>query len=197
MTDTRAGDDGSQKRRGGRSGLSPLMAVAQAESLLTRERPFAAIATLEGVLETDPNHLGALELLAKAHWRAGHHEAALDALRHLIRLNPYEPGYHFLAGSAQQALGRYGEAVQAYSRCLDPSNPALMQAAQLAIQEVEGWQESVIAELLRSDPTFRVEYGRSPMAACRKRGFSFLEGSGRHSGTTPDRSHITVWERPS
>jgi len=177
--------------------MSPLSTLAKAESLLNRDRSFAAIATLEKILDVDPNHLGALELLAKAHWRSGQHEAALDTLRHLIRINPYEPGYMYLAAGAHQALGHYGEAVRAYERCLDSGNPSLSKAAELSIQELEGWQESVIAELIQSDPAFRAEYRQAPMEACRNRGFAFGRASASRPATTVDRPQLTIWERPS
>jgi len=132
-----------------------------------------AASIARAILAKDPNHLGGLELLARACWRAGDFERGLDTLRHLIRLNPYEPGYHYLRGSALQALGHYGESIRAYSRCLDSDSDTLRQQTATAIRELERWQEGVIAELIANDRVFRADYQQDPLAACQRRGFAF------------------------
>lgn len=148
-------------------------ALPEGESNLEAGNYAHAASIARAILAKDPNHLGGLELLARACWRAGDFERGLDTLRHLIRLNPYEPGYHYLRGSALQALGHYGEAIRAYSRCLESDSDSLRQQAASAIRELERWQEGVIAELIATDRVFRADYQQDPMAACKRRGFAF------------------------
>lgn len=175
-----------------------LRQLAQGESHLEQARIEQAIACARGVLSQDPNHLGGLELLARAQWRGGEYEAGLDTLRHLIRLNPYEPGYQFLAGGVHQALGHYGEAVRAYTRCLSSENEQLRRSAATAIRELEAWQETLIAELLKSNRTFRSEYAAEPMEACRKMGFGFTSRSSEVAEALSSRGDsAVVWEIPS
>jgi tetratricopeptide (TPR) repeat protein len=193
MTEIRAGDGNTRDTKG----RTPLGRMAAGVSLLERGRIPQAIAAAKAVLNSDPNHLGGLELLARAHWRGGHFAETLDTLRHLVRLNPYEPGYHFMAGSAHQALGHYGDAVRSYSRCLDGENEPLGRAAAAAIRELETWQESLIADLLRTDRPFQADYANSPFEACRKRGFEFAAVHDPKTAVPGEAVRLTVWERPS
>src|SRR5580700_1569148 len=66
------------------------------------------------LLTEDDSHVGALELLAKAQWQSGVYDELLQTLSRLIRLNPYEPGYHALKGAALQCLGRYDDAIRSF-----------------------------------------------------------------------------------
>ena len=147
--------------------------LAKGEQALDKGDYAESTVQAKRVLSADPNHLGALELLARSHWRSGAYETCVDVLRHLIRLNPYEPGYHFLRAGAMQALGHYGEAVRSYSRCLVSESETLRTSAAAAIRDLERWQEDVIAELIRSDRKFSAEYALEPVEACRRRGFAF------------------------
>jgi tetratricopeptide (TPR) repeat protein len=129
-----------------------------------------AVAGAEAFLLTDPDHLSALELLAKSLWQVGEMERVVDVTRKLIRLNPYEPGYQTLLASALQCLGRYGEAACAYQRA--GSAPGVQEA----VTELNSWQAGLVADLIASDPVFRAHYAQNPADACAARGFSFLEG---------------------
>lgn len=179
--------------------LSVRRRLAGGKSSLEQGHYAEAVQSAKQVLANDPNHLGGLELLARAFWRAGEYEHALDALRHLIRLNPYEPGYHYLRGGALQALGHYGEAVRAYSRCLEADNEKLSANAANAIRELESWEESVIAELLKSDRKFRAEYAIDPVEACRARGFAFSAEDAEVSAQMAKSPELPIvaWDRPS
>ena len=179
--------------------LSVRRRLAGGESNLEQGQYAEAIHAARQVLAGDPNHLGGLELLARAHWRSGEYELALDDLRHLIRLNPYEPGYHFLRGGALQALGHYGEAVHAYARCLQSDNAKLKATAATAIRELETWQEGVIAELLQSDRKFRAEYAIDPIEACKSRGFAFSAEDASVSAQLAATIELPIvsWDRPS
>jgi tetratricopeptide (TPR) repeat protein len=173
--------------------------LALGESQLEMGLNTFAAGAARKILKRDPNHLGALELLAKAQWRGGEFESSLDTLRHLIRLNPYEPGYHYMKAMALQSLGRYGEAVRSFGRCLTSDSESLAGSAAASIRELEQWQEGVIAELLHSDSRFRTEYAIDPMGACRQRGFAFaaedVAVSTRLAATAP--MAAVAWDRPS
>ena len=173
--------------------------LAGGESNLEQGQYAEAIHAARQVLASDPNHLGGLELLARAHWRSGECELALDDLRHLIRLNPYEPGYHFLRGGALQALGLYGEAVHAYARCLESDNASLKANAATAIRELETWQEGLIAEMLKSDRKFRAEYAIDPVEACKAHGFAFTAEDASVSAQLAATAELPIasWDRPS
>ncbi len=120
------------------------------------------------ILKEDPNHLGALEIYAKALWQQRRWPALLSALDRLICLNPYEPGYHLLRALALECQGRFGEAVQAYARA------GAEEQASASIEDLREWQSMIVADLLREDPVFQVQYARNPHEACRSRGFEFL-----------------------
>lgn len=172
--------------------------LAKGETDLERGDYLAAESEAKYILQSDPNHLGALELLARAQWRNGEFEAGLDVLRHLIRLNPYEPGYHYLRGSALQSLGHYGEAVRAYSRCLESDSESLRRSAATSICELEGWQETVIAGMLQTDSQFKTDYAIDPQAACQRRGFAFASTdaaiSAKLAAVSPQA--VIAWDRP-
>src|SRR5688572_16140773 len=88
----------------------------------------------KSVLVEDSCHLGALEIYAKALWRAGKCDELVPVVDRLIALNPYEPGYHALRGGALQSLGRYGEATDAFSRSEE------LPGCKSALRELEAWQ---------------------------------------------------------
>lgn len=141
--------------------------TARAEAALRAGCFDSAILHANRVLQEDEEHIGALEVLAKALWAAGHFEAVLEAVRRLLSLNAYEPGYHALMGAAFQALGRYGDSLRAYERSGD--TPGAREAA----RELQNLQAALVADLLRSDPVFRAHYAQDPDAACSARGFAF------------------------
>lgn len=58
------------------------------------------------VLQDDPDHLGALETLAKAQWLGGQYKEVIHTINHLLRLNPHEPGYRYTRGMAYMSLGQ-------------------------------------------------------------------------------------------
>ena len=173
--------------------------LAQGESHLERGQYADAAKAAQKVLRNDPAHLGGLELLAKAQWRSGDYEGGLDTLRHLIRLNPYEPGYHYLRGMALQSLGLYGEAIRSLSRCVGSEPASLAASAAASIRDLEAWQEGLIAELIKSDLRFRAEYALDPLRACHDRGFAFaaedIAVPSHIAASNP--TAAVVWDRPS
>jgi tetratricopeptide (TPR) repeat protein len=156
---------GTRPRQGRGSAKGMATALAAAGVAARRGDPQNALSTIDRVLADDPDHLGALELKARCEWQAGDHEAVVRTLRHLIALNPYEPGYHSLLGSALQCLGRYGEAARALERAAGAPGQEEMLA------DLRAWQAGLVAELARTDPVFRAHYRQDPGAACAARGF--------------------------
>jgi tetratricopeptide (TPR) repeat protein len=147
--------------------------IARITALMRTGRHEDAAQAAKELISVDPTNLAAFEMLAKCLWQAGKMEEVVDATRRLIVLNPYEPGYHALQGSALQVLGRYGEAVRAYSRA--GNEPGVREA----LADLLDWQGCLVAELLASDTVFRAHYAQSPAEACATRGFVFLEPEAR------------------
>jgi hypothetical protein len=145
--------------------------LARVTVLVRLGRHEEAVAAAQEFLQTDPQNLAALEMLAKMQWQTCKMQGVVDTTRRLIVLNPYEPGYHVLQASALQCLGRYGEAARAYHRAGDA--PGVHDA----IEDLNSWQAGLVAEMVTSDPVFRAHYSQNPADACASRGFSFLGGS--------------------
>src|SRR5688572_26725029 len=95
---------GSDARRSGlevqdRKGSRPMEGrknMMYAEMEMVAGNVGSAIEFAKQTLKSDPGHVGALEILAKAQWQASQCDELLLTLRKLIELNPYEPGYHSL-----------------------------------------------------------------------------------------------------
>jgi tetratricopeptide (TPR) repeat protein len=143
--------------------------LSRAELCLGSGDAAGACDVVRAILRADPEHIGAQEVLARAEWQLARYRELLATLSVLIRLNPYEPGYHALAGSAYQALGAVANAIRCFARA--ENSPT----AGAAIEELRSWQETLVAELLREDPSFQIAYARDPANACRERGFDFAE----------------------
>lgn len=143
--------------------------LARAEFLLSTGDPAGSMACARAVLRKDPEQLGALEVLAKALWQLARYDELLITLSTLIRLNPYEPGYHALRGAALQSLGRAGEAIKCFGRVADRSDTAAA-----AVEELRRWQQDMISDLIQEDPLFRAQYEQNPVEACQARGFDLL-----------------------
>ena len=146
--------------------------LLQASRSLEQYRADEALRIAEKILRRDPGHLPALEIAAKARWRIGDFERALDTLQRLICLNPYEPGYFYLKGACLQSLGRLGEAVEAYERCASTEAESAAHA-NAALKDLEAWQETLIADLLQEDRVFRAKLSQDAEEALRSRGFVF------------------------
>jgi tetratricopeptide (TPR) repeat protein len=121
----------------------------------------AAMLTCSRLLDADPTHLGALELLAKCLWVKQDFVALEQATRRLIALNPYEPGYFGLRGMALRALGRYGEAAHALRR--DPGSVN-------HLADLEAFQTSLVRDLIEQDAVFAAQYAKSPELATKAKG---------------------------
>jgi tetratricopeptide (TPR) repeat protein len=146
--------------------------LLQAAHLLAHYQTDEALDLVKKILREDPEHLPALEICAKAYWRAGQFADSLGALDRLIRLNPYEPGYFYLKGVCLQCLGRFGEAVSAFEKCAGTEAESAIHAS-AALRDLEAWQETLIADLLQEDPVFRAKLSQNAEEALRSRGFMF------------------------
>lgn len=102
------------------------------QRLLRMGDPEGAAACARRVAARDPEHLGALELLAKALWLLGDLEEVVRCARQLSSLFPYEPGYFVMEAEALSELGRHEEAKVARRR----ANEAVLLATQATTDEI-------------------------------------------------------------
>lgn len=169
-----------------------------AESLGLANQWEEAARTARLICEKDRTHVGALEILARANWQLGRFADVADHTRLLVRLDPYNPGYRTLLGSALQCMGNYAGAMHAYSGCarLGPSSEA--QRCDQLINDLRQWQSELISDLLSRDPAFRAEFSRDRAAACSTRGFEMLESRQvAEPCLTDERPVVRRWARPS
>lgn len=90
----------------------------------------------------DPDHLGALEVLAQAQWFGGEYEAVIRTTSRLLRLNPHEPGYRYTRGMALISKGDLLRAAEDFRRAIQQSNNAGFRAQVAeALDAVEMWIE--------------------------------------------------------
>jgi hypothetical protein len=196
---------GSDARRSGlevqdRKGSRPIDGrknMMYAEMELVAGNVGSAIEFAKQTLKSDPGHVGALEILAKAQWQASQCDELLLTLRKLIELNPYEPGYHSLQAGAYQSLGLCGEAVKSYLRAVDLGVPKSAEMDAM-IEDLRSWQGSLVAELLVTDKVFKAAYLQDPAKACADRGFDFAIPPETTEHLIREReSRAVVFARPS
>lgn len=138
-------------------------AVLRGERRLREGDAPRAVRLARRVLDHEPSHVGALELLGRALLRTGDAAGAAEAARRLIAMNPYEPGYHSLRGLAMREMGLYGESAKSLRR--DP-------AAVGALRQLGRDQSRIVSDLLKSDARFARAYAVSPSRSLRARGFA-------------------------
>lgn len=76
------------------------------------------------VLKVDPDHLGALEVLAQAQWYGGQYAEVIVTTTRLLRLNPLEPGYRYTRGMALLSEGDLKAATTDFRQAMRQSNSA-------------------------------------------------------------------------
>lgn len=90
------------------------------------------------VLRDDPDHLGALETLVKAQWLAGQYREVIATAGHLLRLNPYEPGYRYTRGMALMSIGQLRRSAEdlelAYTQSKDATFKTQVASALAAVE---------------------------------------------------------------
>ena len=147
------------------------------------------------ILEECRDHLPALELKSKALWRNKDFAGAIEAISKAIAINPGEPGYYFLRGDCLQNLSRYADAVHDFERCRETGDEKLRREAETRLLLLSEWQEGIVAELLRADPSFSRSYAADPQATMKAFGFAFAEATTEtqvHHAELP-----SLWARPS
>lgn len=149
-------------------------ALNAAEDAIRAYEPDQAISICSVLLRKDGTNLFALEALSRALWQAGRFGEVVEAGIRMRTLNPRDPGYGYVVGLAQQALGNYGEAarsmIQAMAVC---SNPALAEKIEAAIAELDDLQRYCVQRLLSSNDHFRANFAEDSVAACREHGIAF------------------------
>jgi predicted O-linked N-acetylglucosamine transferase (SPINDLY family) len=70
------------------------------------------------ILQVEPNHADALQLLGMIAHQAGRHDVAADYLRQAIKHNPQGPHYYSNLGAILQAQGKLEDAVVSYRQAL-------------------------------------------------------------------------------
>ena len=154
---------------------SPFSLLARAEVLLQSREAVEAGKIARKILRADRTHVGALEVLARSLWQLQKFDELISITRRLIKLDPYNPGYHMLRGAAFQCLSMFGEATKAYARATASGNTADADRSMQLISELRDWQANLLSTLLEEDPAFRAAYSRDPQAACQSKGFEFVE----------------------
>ncbi|MCB0826548.1 MAG: tetratricopeptide repeat protein [Armatimonadetes bacterium] len=101
-----------------------------------------ALDQCQAVLEIDPDHLGALEVMAQAQWQAGQFEEVITTTSRLLRLNPHEPGYRYTRGMALMSRGELFRAAEDFKRAISQSDDMRFKTQVAgALDAVEMWIE--------------------------------------------------------
>ncbi|HEX8381700.1 MAG TPA: sulfotransferase [Allosphingosinicella sp.] len=124
--------------------------LALARVQLAQALPAAASATIDPILEQDPDHREALMMKASLLDQLGETERAAQLQERLLRLQPGSPGLWIGLGHNLRTTGRSGEAAAAYRQALriDPSSGDAWWA--LADLKTETFGEEDIGSLKRS-----------------------------------------------
>lgn len=93
---------------------NPEYQFKKATVAMNYDLPEQAVQYAERVLELDPSHYQALNLLGLAHVKLENFPAAADALERCAELNPEYPDAHLNLGAIYERLNRYDEAVNSY-----------------------------------------------------------------------------------
>ena len=102
------------------------------------------VSFLEGILETDPDHVESLMYLGHAYTARGDHDRGLDVDLRLLRLRPDDPLVHYNLACSYALLDRSDEAVA-----------ALLCSVQLGYRDVEHIAQDEDLTSLRGDPRFQ------------------------------------------
>src|SRR5882757_5414340 len=81
----------------------------------TRELWASSVALAESSVRLDPRSSFAFSLLAYLHAMQGHYEAAMDAIKRAIELNPYDMGARGVLGICFKVIGDHRRAVELFS----------------------------------------------------------------------------------
>jgi adenylate cyclase len=88
----------------------------------TRELWAEAMSLAESSVRLDPRSSFAFSLLSYVHAMEGHYEAALDAGKRAVELNPYDMGARGVFGFCHLAIGEHRQAVELFSTAVQRGN---------------------------------------------------------------------------
>ncbi|KJC58173.1 adenylate cyclase [Bradyrhizobium sp. LTSPM299] len=88
----------------------------------TRELWVSSVALAESSVRLDPRSSFAFSLLAYLHAMQGHYEAAMDAIKRAIELNPYDMGARGVLGICHMVIGDHRRAVELFSMAVQRDN---------------------------------------------------------------------------
>jgi len=89
--------------------LSTLEAFRYGEELLDSRFPREAVRVLATVIDVEPGNAAAWELIGRAHFAAAHLEAAENAFRRLVELEPTSAWAHTALGLSLDRQSRHAE----------------------------------------------------------------------------------------
>lgn len=88
----------------------------------TRELWASSVSLAESSVRLDPRSSFAFSLLAYLHAMQGHYEAAMDAIKRAIELNPYDMGARGVLGICHMVVGDHRRAVELFSMAVQRDN---------------------------------------------------------------------------
>ncbi|KWV54025.1 adenylate cyclase [Bradyrhizobium macuxiense] len=88
----------------------------------TRELWASSVSLAESSVRLDPRSSFAFSLLAYLHAMQGHYEAAMDAIKRAIELNPYDMGARGVLGICHMVIGDHRRAVELFSMAVQRDN---------------------------------------------------------------------------
>jgi adenylate cyclase len=88
----------------------------------TRELWAAAMQLAETSVRLDPRCSFAFSILSWVHAQDGHYEAAMDAARRAVALNPYDMGARGVLGICHFAIGEHRQAIELFSTAAQRGN---------------------------------------------------------------------------
>jgi len=88
----------------------------------TRELWASSVSLAESSVRLDPRSSFAFSLLAYLHAMQGHYEAAMDAIKRAIELNPYDMGARGVLGICHMVIGDHRRAVELFSAAVQRGN---------------------------------------------------------------------------
>lgn len=106
-----------------------------------------AVDTCRQVLQGDPDHLGALEVLAQALWFGGQFDEVISTTSRLLKLNPHEPGYRYTRGMAHLSRGELLKAAEDFQMAIAQStDQAFKDQVESSLNAVELWMHERITQ---------------------------------------------------
>jgi adenylate cyclase len=88
----------------------------------TRELWATAMSLAESSVRLDPRSSFAFSILAYLHAMEGHYEAAMDAIRRAVELNPYDMGARGVQGICHLVIGEHRQAIELFSMVVQRGN---------------------------------------------------------------------------